>query len=191
MEIKDEFVFKIIIIGDAYTGKTQILNAYTDKFKEKTKSTIGIDFIQKKIEIENDIIFFQIWDTAGEERYKSITNGYYKDVSGAFIVYDITNRKSFENIDNWINELDKNMEIILLGNKEDLKERKILYNEAQLKAMKYKIDFYEVSAKTGKNINKAFSILFNKIYKRYKKNEFGDDYLEIEDNKNYINTGCC
>ena len=123
----------------------------------------------KKIEIENDIILFQIWDTAGEERYKSITNVYFKDASGVFIVYDITNRKSYENIDNWFNVLDKNTEIILIGNKQDLSEREVQYKEGQSKAIEYKIDFYEVSAKTGENINKAFSTLFNKIYKKYKK----------------------
>ena len=98
-------------------GKTQILSSYTDKFKEKIKPTVAIDFIQKKIENENEVISFQIWDTAGEERYKSIIRGYYKNSNGAFIVYDITNKKSFENIDKWFDELDKNTEIMLIGNK--------------------------------------------------------------------------
>jgi len=187
---KDGFCFKIIIIGDMSVGKTQILSSYTDKFKEKIKPTVAIDFIQKKIENENEVISFQIWDTAGEERYKSIIRGYYKNSNGAFIVYDITNKKSFENIDNWFDELDKNTEIMLIGNKKDLIERKISYEEGKSKAMKYKIDFYEVSAKTGENINKIFSILFKKVYQKYKENQI-DDYIEIEHNKKYVITECC
>ena len=136
--MKDEFVFKIIIVGDTNVGKTQILNVFTDKFEEKSGTTVGVDLkiYEIKDEVKNQHIIFQIWDTAGEEKYKSIVSQYYKDISGAIIVYDITNKKSFENVDIWFEQLQKNIEIILVGNKQDLKERVIQYKEGKSKAEK-------------------------------------------------------
>ena len=129
--MKDEFVFKIIIVGDTNVGKTQILNVFTDKFEEKSGTTVGVDLkiYEIKDEVKNQHIIFQIWDTEGEENYKSIVSQYYKKASGAIIVYDITNKKSFENVDIWFEQLQKNIEIILVGNKQDLKERVIQYKE--------------------------------------------------------------
>lgn len=187
--MKDEYTFKIIIIGDTNVGKTQILNAYTDEFKEKSETTIGIDFKIKKIDKKEYSVIFQIWDTAGEERYKSVVSQYYKKTSGAFIVYDITNRKSFENIDEWLKKIQENTEIILLGNKQDLKERKIQYEEGESKADQYKMGFYEVSAKTKKNINEAFSSLFNNVIKKHK-NTYTND-IEIEHNRSCESLECC
>ena len=123
-------LFKIIIIGCSNVGKTEILNSFITNriFKNNTKPTVGISFVSAKDIIDNNLVRFQIWDTAGEERYRSVIINYFKKAKGALIVYDITNEESFEQLDYWYNEL-KNQtdaEIIIVGNKLDLSnERKI------------------------------------------------------------------
>ena len=99
--------FKIIIIGDSNVGKTQILNSYLKEFKKNVKSTVGTEFEHKYVYIENKVIKFQFWDTAGEERYKSIIKNYYKNARGVFIVYDITNQESFNSIEYWFNSINE------------------------------------------------------------------------------------
>ena len=117
-------LFKIIIIGCSNVGKTEILNSFITNciFKNNTKPTVGISFVSAKDIIDNNLVRFQIWDTAGEERYRSVIINYFKKAKGALIVYDITNEESFEQLDYWYNEL-KNQtdaEIILVGNNGDL-----------------------------------------------------------------------
>ena len=144
-----DFFFKIIIIGDSSVGKSKLLYSYLGK-EEKKKPTIGVDMCYKDTKIDGQLIRLQFWDTCGEERYKSITCAYYKKAVGAFVVYDITSKKSFESIDNWIEVLNnecgnENIVIILLGNKCDCKdERKITEKEGKEKAIKQKIIFFEV-----------------------------------------------
>ena len=207
--MKDEFVFKIIIVWDTNVGKTQILNVFTDKFEEKSGTTVGVDLkiYEIKDEVKNQRIIFQIWDTAGEEKYKSIVSQYYKKISGAIIVYDITNKKSFENVDIWFEQLQKNIEIILVRNKQDLKERVIQYKEGKSKAEKYKIIFYEVSAITNRNIKEVFSCLFENIIKKHTNTEDEDNFeiyksgdnfqicksehMEIKYKRSFKSIGCC
>ena len=117
-----------------------------------------------------EIVKAQIWDTAGEERYRSVTKAYYKGAKGALLVYDITKRRSFENIDNWLIDLrtngDKDILIMLIGNKSDLKDsREVSKDEAESKAEQYNIPFFETSAKNGENITNSFSHLVEEIYK--------------------------
>ena len=95
-----DMIFKIVLIGDTSVGKTNILSKYlTDEFDPESKATVGVEFGTKNFKIENNIVKVQIWDTAGQERYRSITNAYYKGAKGALLVYDITNKKSFDNLD--------------------------------------------------------------------------------------------
>ena len=131
---KEDFKLKVVLLGDSGVGKTNLISRYvTNKFDEDTKSTIGVEFFCKTYKVNNDkIIKVEIWDTAGQERYKSITSVYYKGSKGAFIVYDITSRKSFDNIDKWINEIkEKNaneVKLIIIGNKIDLiNERQVTH----------------------------------------------------------------
>ena len=180
----DSFLlFKIVIIGNSNVGKTRILNSYALKeyqFKNNTKSTIGINFVSVRVKIKGDFVNFQIWDTAGEERYRSIIMNYFKKAKGALIVYDITNDESFNQIDFWFKEL-KNQtdaEIILVGNKLDLsEERKIDYSTGKAKAKSCNASFFEVSAKNKENINEVFNTLFNKIYENHK-NEDDEPFFE-------------
>ena len=135
-----DMIFKVVLVGDSGVGKSNILSRYlTDEFTLDSKSTVGVEFGAKKIKVNNLTVKAQIWDTAGQERYKSITNAYYKGAKGALLVYDISNRESFNNTTKWISELklngDKDITIILIGNKCDLEQsRQVSIEEGNLQA---------------------------------------------------------
>ena len=167
-----DMIFKIVLIGDTSVGKTNILSKYLKgEFDPKSKSTVGVEFGVKNFKIENNIVKVQIWETAGEERYRSITNAYYKGAKGSLLIYDITNKKSFENIEKWISDLKANtgdnISMILLGNKTDLEEKRVVSTEeGKNKAEFYNITFMETSAFNGNNIQEAFNELITDIYKK-------------------------
>ena len=166
-----DMIFKIVLIGDTSVGKTNILSKYlTDEFDPESKATVGVEFGTKNFKIENNIVKVQIWDTAGQERYRSITNAYYKGAKGALLVYDITNKKSFDNLDRWISDLktngDEKISIVLLGNKSDLESQRVISTEeGKNKAELFKFAFMETSALNGNNIEKAFDELIKEVYK--------------------------
>ena len=204
MENKEyDLLFKLILIGDSCVGKSNILLKYLkNQFNENSKTTIGVEFGTKNIIINNKRIKIQIWDTAGQERYRSITSAYYKGAKGALIVYDITRKNTFDNIDKWITDLklngDKNICIIILGNKSDLiNKREINKNDGIKKAEMYKTAFLETSALNGDNISKAFDELIEQIVIN-NKNIFQDDNeneidkgVNLNDEKNNNNKKCC
>jgi len=169
-----DIILKVVLIGDSGVGKTNILSRYIkDDFSIETKNTVGVEFGSKIIKFKDNTIKIQIWDTAGQERYRSITNAYYKGAKGAMVVYDISKRYTFENVDKWISELrlinGNNILIILIGNKSDLKLlRKINAGEANFKANQLGINFFEVSALDSSNIHKAFEEMIKEIYVRTK-----------------------
>jgi len=156
------YLFKYIIIGDSAVGKSNILLRYIhDNFNEEFQSTIGVEFGAKNIKIEDKIYRIQIWDTAGQETFRSITRAYYKNSVCAFVVYDITNRNSFQNVKSWIEDCrkqsPKTVFMVLIGNKVDLEDnRQVTYEEGSVFAEKNGMLFYETSAKTGKNIEEIF-----------------------------------
>ena len=172
-------IFKMILIGDSGVGKTNILNRYINNtFSETTKSTVGVELGTKVEEYNNTKIKVQIWDTAGQERYKSITKTYYKGAKGALIVYDITKKDSFKNIDKWIQDLrefgEDDAAILIVGNKSDLEEsREVTTDEVKKKAEVYKMAYCETSALKSKNINYAFQTLIKLVAEKMenKKNE--------------------
>ena len=173
MEKKDyNYLFKILILGDSFVGKTNMLKRFlNNEFDMNTKETVGVEFGSKNFIFgENDIIKAQIWDTAGQERYRSVTKAYYKGAKGALLVYDITRKSTFENIDNWLIDLrtnaDKDILIVLIGNKSDLLDnREVSSEDAQTKAEQYNVAYMETSAKNGDNISKAFTELVEQVYK--------------------------
>ena len=177
MEEKQKYnmIFKLVLIGDSFTGKTNILSKYLhNTFNPDTKATVGVEFGSKNFIIDGNDVKAQIWDTAGQERYRSITNAYYKGALGAFLVYDITRRATFESIDKWIPDLkangDKNINILLIGNKSDLEpQREVTQDEAKQKAEQYGVAFMETSALNGSNINEAFDIMIYKVYEKFHK----------------------
>ena len=177
-----DLMFKILLLGDSGVGKSSLLLRYTkNEFMTDMRSTIGVEFGLKYIKIENLQLKVQIWDTAGMERYRSITNAYYKGAKGVIAVYDICRKKSFESVDKWIEDFkskaDEDAVILLIGNKNDLNEkREVSIEEAEIKAKKNKFAFMETSAKDNNNVQKAFETLFEEIIKKYKeKNEINDD----------------
>ena len=149
---------KIIFVGDAATGKTSIINRIIDNpFNDTYEVSIGIDFMSKNIRFRGQNIKIQIWDSAGQEKYKGLIPSYVRNSSIVFIVYDISKRSSFDNIPNWISFV-KNIEkttLILCGNKTDL-EREVEKNEGEDLAKKEGLLFFECSAKTNENIKNMF-----------------------------------
>ena len=170
-----DLIFKIVLIGDSGVGKTNILSRYiNNEFSLATQSTVGVEFGSKIIKKNGKVIKLQIWDTAGQERYKSITSAYYKGSKGAFVVYDITRKSTYDNIDKWIGELKTNgsedVLIMLVGNKSDLEEkREVITEEVEKKAQEQKLAFCETSALNGKNVEYAFENLINEILKKVEK----------------------
>ena len=175
-----DLMFKILLLGDSGVGKSSLLLRYTKhEFNVDMRSTIGVEFALKYLKIDNFQLKVQIWDTAGMERYRSITSAYYKGAKGVIIVYDICREKSFENVDKWIEDFkskaDEDAVILLIGNKNDLdNKREVNKEEAELKAQKNKFAFMETSAKDNNNVDKAFETLFKEIVKNYKDKNGGD-----------------
>ncbi len=161
-EIDFNYLLKYIIIGDSAVGKSNILTQYVyEKFSEEFQSTLGVEFAAKNAVIDNKVYRIQIWDTAGAESFRSITRAYYKNSVCAFIVYDITKRETFENVQVWLddikNQCPQTVLLVLVGNKLDLEnERQISYEEGESFAQKNNMYFFETSAKTGVNIENLF-----------------------------------
>jgi len=201
-----DVIMKLILVGDASVGKTNILSKYlSNHFDPNSKATVGVEFGTKNLEIDNKKIKVQIWDTAGQERYKSITSTYYKGAKGAIIVYDITRKVTFENIDKWIGDLkingDEKIIIFLVGNKSDLNDmREVNKDDGINKSEKYNMSFLETSALYGDNISKVFDELIEKVYinfyanlQKEKKLEIvnGIDLSKVNDDNNKEGKGCC
>ena len=168
---KYNYLLKYITIGSPNVGKSQIVQRFIkNNFNPKYEVTIGVEFGEKNIEIEDKILRIQIWDTCGQEQFKSITRAYYKNCVCAIIVYDITSRDSFNEVKNWIDDCinysPKTVLMALIGNKCDLKDNRIISTEeGQELADKYGILFYETSALDGTNIKEIFKETGEK-YKR-------------------------
>lgn len=156
------YLFKYIIIGDSAVGKSNLLLKYShNKFNEDYQTTIGVEFGAKNLTLNNKTYRIQVWDTAGQENFRSITRAYYKNSVCAMVVYDITNRDSFQNVQTWIedckNQCPKTVFLVLVGNKSDLEEKRVVsYNEAIDLANKNGMLFFETSAKNGTNVEKVF-----------------------------------
>ncbi|EMP27244.1 Ras-related protein Rab-8B [Chelonia mydas] len=153
-----DYLFKLLLIGDSGVGKTCLLFRFSeDAFNTTFISTIGIDFKIRTIELDGKKIKLQIWDTAGQERFRTITTAYYRGAMGIMLVYDITNEKSFDNIKNWIRNIEEHassdVERMILGNKCDMNEKRQVSKEKGEKlAIDYGIKFLETSAKSSINV---------------------------------------
>ncbi|CAH2051004.1 unnamed protein product, partial [Thlaspi arvense] len=165
-----DYLFKIVLIGDSGVGKSNILSRFTrNEFCLESKSTIGVEFATRTLQVEGKTVKAQIWDTAGQERYRAITSAYYRGAVGALLVYDITKRPTFENVQRWLRELrdhaDSNIVIMMAGNKADLNHlRAVPEQEAMLLAEKEGLSFLETSALEAINIEKAFQTVLLEIY---------------------------
>ena len=188
-----EMMFKVVLVGDSFVGKTNIMSKYIkNEFHEDSKATVGVEFGSKQFKIEGHTIKAQIWDTAGQERYKAITSAYYKGAKGAFVVYDITRKGSFESIEKWVNDLtstaDKKLTIVVIGNKCDLEDqRQITKEQGEEKANKLEVAFLETSAFSGENLDKAFEMMMNEIYKKCHEEMLAEGDVDIIEGGQDIN----
>ena len=192
-----DYIFKIELIGDTCVGKSCILVRFSDDiFNDSYVTTIGVDFRFKTMVVNNKVAKIQIWDTAGQERYRSITTAYYRGAAAIIICCDCTNKESFNNINNWIEEIGKytdkdSVDKIVLMNKCDLvEERCIDKNEINKFEKESGIKVLEVSAKTGEGIDKAFEYVIAKLIDKNEKTNNntmtlrGDGFLDKQG-------GCC
>ena len=165
--------YKFLILGDSSVGKTSFIQKYTNNtFNLYQKSTIGIDYSIQTAHIDNKTIRLQIWDTAGQERYKSIVKSFYHGTQGILLMYDISKEDTFEGISIWlkeINEKNKDVAIILVGNKCDLEDenRKVPFEKGKELADSLSISFFETSAKFNINIKESFTKLIENTYKKF------------------------
>ncbi|XP_078170185.1 ras-related protein RABA2a-like [Carex rostrata] len=166
-----EYLFKVVLIGDSGVGKSNLLSRFTRNiFTLDSKSTIGVEFASKSVQIEGKNIKAQIWDTAGQERYRAITSAYYRGALGAVLVYDVTKSSTFENAKRWLTELrnhaDSNIVVMLIGNKTDLKHLRVVSTEdGAAMAESEGLSFLETSALDSTNVEKAFEVNLTEIYR--------------------------
>uniref|UniRef100_A0A8B9Q9I5 Ras-related protein Rab-25 n=1 Tax=Apteryx owenii TaxID=8824 RepID=A0A8B9Q9I5_APTOW len=155
----------VVLIGDSGVGKSNLLSRFTrNEFNLESKSTIGVEFATRSIQVDGKTIKAQIWDTAGQERYRAITSAYYRGAVGALLVYDIAKHLTYENVERWLKELrdhaDSNIVIMLVGNKSDLRHlRAVPTDEARAFAEKNGLSFIETSALDSTNVEAAFQTI--------------------------------
>ena len=174
-----DYIIKILIVGDSNVGKTNFIYRFIEnKFSQTYMATTGIDFKTANIELNDKKIRVQLWDTAGQEKYRSITKTLFLKVQGVLALYDISNKKSFDNLKSWISiikeECGAHVPIVIIGNKADLsEERGIEKDEVISYAKEEEVEYIETSSKTGENVYKAISLISEKVLDC---SEFGNDY---------------
>ncbi|GLJ38853.1 hypothetical protein SUGI_0791860 [Cryptomeria japonica] len=203
-----DYLFKGVLIGDSGVGKSNLLSRFTrNEFNLDSKSTIGVEFATRSVQVDDKLIKAQIWDTAGQERYRAITSAYYRGAVGALLVYDITRHATFDNVERWLKELrehsDSNIVVMLVGNKSDLRHlRAVTTDEGQELAEREGLYFMETSALESTNVETAFKQVLTQIYKIVSKRaiEAGEAAAAVPGKGQTINvdevsatkkTGCC
>jgi small GTP-binding protein len=196
---KKLFEAKIITLGDGQVGKSSLIVRYVDNsFSTNYLSTIGVDSKYKKIQLNGEEIKVRIFDTAGQERFRSITSDYIRKANGMLLVYDISHKPSYDNIENWINSLkeetgQKMIPAVLIGNKKDLTDERVITEEQGRElAKRYEMEehFYETSCSTGENVQKAFSDLIEQIYNK-NSNKTSNSNIKIDIKNKNKKKKCC
>ncbi|XP_007482752.1 ras-related protein Rab-37 isoform X1 [Monodelphis domestica] len=179
---------KVMLLGDSGVGKTCFLIHFKDgAFLSGTFiATVGIDFRNKVVTVDGTKVKLQIWDTAGQERFRSVTHAYYRDAQALLLLYDITNKSSFDNIRAWLTEIheyaQKDVVIMLLGNKADVnRERVVRSEDGQTLAREYGVPFMETSAKTGMNVELAFLAIARELKHRAGQQQPNEPSFQIHD----------
>ena len=195
---KSEMQVKLLLLGDQAVGKSSLMMRYTDdEFNLNIMGTAGMDLKKKSITIKDEDIKVMIYDTAGHERFRLIAKTQYKGSKGIILIYDVTDRKSFDNVSYWINHIKENtengVEILLVGNKIDkLGDRAVPSEEGAAFAQKSNVPFMETSAKTGENVEAAFLQLVTNIYNKEKSASTTDAVTtNTISTKKKTNSKCC
>ena len=177
-----DYVFKVIIVGEAGVGKSCLLRRYADQsFTDNYINTIGVDFKVRTVDIMGKIVKLNIWDSAGQERFRTIVNTYYRGAHGICVVYDITDTDSFEKVGEWLKDVSELAEPsakkLIIGSKLDLEgKRQVLLQEVQSYADNLNIPFIETSSKSGHNVQQAFM----QMTKMLLEDVGGDEMLETD-----------
>ena len=168
-----EFTMKILIVGDSTVGKTNFIHKLVeDKFNENYFASTGIDLVSTSIKLEGKSFKIQLWDTAGQEKYRAMTKNLFLKAQGIIVLFDISNETSFINLKSWMNQIkeecSEDLAIILVGNKSDLEDKRVINKKRAMNfANKENLEYLETSSKTGENIHKALSLIIDKIYQRF------------------------
>ncbi|XP_048758992.1 ras-related protein Rab-37-like isoform X2 [Ostrea edulis] len=190
---------KVMLIGDSGVGKTCLLVRFKDGafLSGSFISTVGIDFRNKVVDVDGTKVKLQIWDTAGQERFRSVTHAYYRDAHALLLLYDVSNKASFDNIRAWLGEINEyaqeDVVIMLLGNKADMASEKVIRTEdGERLANEYNVAFMETSAKTGMNVDLAFMAVARDL-KMKKTRKPTDPKFSVTDyvNQEKQSVGCC
>jgi len=195
-----DYLFKLLLIGDSGVGKSCLLLRFADDtYTESYISTIGVDFKIRTVQLDGHTAKLQIWDTAGQERFRTITSSYYRGAHGIIVVYDVTDKESFDNVSNWLKEIDRyasaDVNKLLVGNKCDLENKAVDFAAAKEFADQLGIAFLEASAKNATNVEQAFMTMAAEIKNRLgaptpqaQKPGFNIDSRPVEPTKS---GGCC
>ncbi|XP_021291069.1 ras-related protein RABA5e-like [Herrania umbratica] len=185
-EAVEEYLFKIVIIGDSAVGKSNLLSRYArNEFNAHSKATIGVEFQTQSVEIDGKEVKAQIWDTAGQERFRAVTSAYYRGAFGALLVYDISRRATFDNVARWLDELNSHSDTtvarMLVGNKCDLENiREVTLEEGKSLAEAEGLFFIETSALDSTNVRTAFEIVIREIYNNVSRRVLNSDSYKAE-----------
>ncbi|KAL3506548.1 hypothetical protein ACH5RR_031930 [Cinchona calisaya] len=185
-ESREEYLFKIVIIGDSAVGKSNLLSRYArNEFNPHSKATIGVEFQTRSLEIDGKEVKAQIWDTAGQERFRAVTSAYYRGAFGALLVYDISRKDTFQNVAKWLEELNAHADTIvtrmLVGNKCDLESiREVSVEEGKSLAEEQEFFFIETSALDSTNVKQAFEIVIREIYSNVSRKVLNPDLSKAE-----------
>ena len=189
--------FKFIVIGSSGVGKTAILKRLVDDvFTGESQSTIGVEFLTTTVDVDGTSIKLQIWDTAGQERFRSIAKAYFRSAIGVILVFDLSDRKSFEDLTQWLNDVhslcDPNAVVTLIGNKSDLvSARTVTASEAEGFAQLHQLNYLETSALGGDNIQEAFQRTASAVYRKSLTNKDKPAKEDTNDLKNETNQKGC
>ncbi|XP_010506172.1 PREDICTED: ras-related protein RABA5c-like [Camelina sativa] len=188
----EEYLFKIVIIGDSAVGKSNLLTRYArNEFNPNSKATIGVEFQTQSMVIDGKEVKAQIWDTAGQERFRAVTSAYYRGAVGALVVYDITRSSTFENVGRWLDELnthsDTTVAKMLIGNKCDLESiRAVSVEEGKSLAESEGLFFMETSALDSTNVKTAFEMVIREIYSNMSRKQLNSDSYKEELSANRV-----
>lgn len=195
-----DLLVPLVLIGSCSVGKTSFAQKISrGEFYEPYNATIGIEYASKTLHLDSDIVKCQIWDTAGQEKFTSLIRTYYKNVAGCILMYDVTNRRSFNKLYFWLNEIKQHgpeypIEILLIGNKVDRENREVSEVEAELFARQNNLLYKETSVKNSDNLQEILHILTNAILKNKKKNlgvKIGPPVREIIPKEEQTKECCC